>query len=109
MRKNIFGAKRRSWVITTKLKAIKLAEKATKEENGCIMRTRFDMIGTPSAIIAGKHKLKDTTCVLFGVATRHRFVTWRDTRNRGVMLITVAVTLVTWPVSGYACNTFVHA
>ena len=34
------------------------------------------------------HKMKGTPHALFGVATRNRLVTRRDTRNRGVMLIT---------------------
>ena len=40
--------------------------------------------------------MKGIACALFGVATHHRLITGCDTRNRGVMLITGAVTLVTW-------------
>ena len=42
--------------------------------------------------------MKSTARASFRVATCHRLVTGHDTRNRGVMLITGAVTLVTWPV-----------
>ena len=35
------------------------------------------------------HTIKGTTSALFGVATHHRLVIGRDTRNKGVMLITV--------------------
>ena len=47
--------------------------------------------------------MKGTECALFGVATCHRLVIGRDTRNRGVMLITGAVTLVTWLVMLITC------
>ena len=43
--------------------------------------------------------MKGTTPALFGVAKRHRLITGRNTHNRGLMLITGAVTLVTWPVT----------
>ena len=42
--------------------------------------------------------MKGTALVLFGVAMHHRLITGRETPNRGVMLITRVVTLVTWPV-----------
>ena len=35
----------------------------------------------------GNHKMKVTARALFGVATHYRLVTGRDTRNRGMMLI----------------------
>ena len=59
------------------------------------------------AYYLGTHKMKGTARVLFGVARRHRLVTGRDSRNRGVMLTTGgghALIMV-----GYACNTFVDA
>ena len=43
--------------------------------------------------------MKCTAHALFGVATSHRFVTGCHTCNRGVMLITGAVTLVAWLVA----------
>ena len=48
--------------------------------------------------------MKGTACALFGLATRHRLVTGRDTRNRGVMLTTGMVTLVTWLVTLITCS-----
>ena len=47
--------------------------------------------------------MKATARALFGVATRHRLITGRDTHNRGVMLITGVVKLVTWPVTLVTC------
>ena len=61
--------------------------------------------------------MKGTTLALFGVATHHRLIRWRDTHNmvvilksRGVMLIrgVVTCTLVTWPVM-LLYNTFVYS
>ena len=43
--------------------------------------------------------MKGTAFALFGVARCHRLVTGLDTHNRGVMLITEVVTLVTWLVT----------
>ena len=43
--------------------------------------------------------MKGTAHALFGVAMQHRLITGHDTRNKGVMLITGAVTLVKWPVT----------
>ena len=39
---------------------------------------------------SGSHKMKGTARALFGVATHHRLVTGRDTRNKGLMFITGA-------------------
>ena len=39
---------------------------------------------------SGSHKMKGTARALFGVAMCHMLVAGRDTRNSGMMLITVA-------------------
>ena len=48
--------------------------------------------------------MKGTACAIFVVATRHRLVTGNDNRNRGMMLIIGAVTLITWPVILVTCS-----
>ena len=59
-------------------------------------------------LLLRKPKMKGTARALFRVALCVRLGTGRDTRNRGVMLTTGAVTLVTWPVTlvtrSYLCK-----
>ena len=50
---------------------------------------------------SGNHKMKGTVHVLFCVITRH---TSGHVCNRGVMLITRAVTLVAWPFMLVTCS-----
>ena len=52
----------------------------------------------------GSHKMKGTAHALFGVAKCHRLITGHDTRNKGMMLITGTVTLVTWLVTLVTCS-----
>ena len=47
--------------------------------------------------------MKGMARALLGVAMGHRLITGHDTRNRGMMLITGAVKLVTWPVTLATC------
>ena len=53
---------------------------------------------------SGSHKMKGSRGALFEVAMCHRLVTGPDTRNRGVMLITGAVMLVTWRFTLVTCS-----